>query len=204
MNPFPDLAPDEYDALLLDIEKRGIVYPIVIDQGGQVIDGHQRQRIAQTLGIDPPVKVITVADDAERDELAIALNVHRRHLTPEARRAAILRLRAAGLTVVETAAATGTSRSEVSRVATPDAVSQVGNPPDDPATDRQGRLPDERGGRPRSIPTPEPIVPTITYVMKAFRRDVTRLVEGYAEFSEDEKFAGEFGSLLTHMKEVIA
>jgi ParB-like chromosome segregation protein Spo0J len=157
-NPFPDLPAEEYDALLEDIEKRGIVYPVIRDQGGITIDGHQREHVAAALGIEVPVKVIEVADDAERDELAVALNVHRRHLTPEARRAAILRLAPTGMTQTEIARHTGSSQQRVSQVL--GEVTSTSNPPapsDDLATDKQGRLPDERGGRPRGQTNVAPV-----------------------------------------------
>lgn len=118
LNPFPDLPPDEYDALLADIEKRGIVYPVIRDQYGNTIDGHQREHIAATLGIEPPVKTIRVADDGEREQYAIALNVHRRQLTPPQKHAYILRLDPVktGLAQWEIAKAVGVSQSTVSNV----------------------------------------------------------------------------------------
>lgn len=150
-NPMADLDPDEYDALVLDIERRGQVYPIIVDQHGEIIDGHQRSRACAALGIAPITMTIEVANQAERESLAIALNVHRRHLSPSQRRTYILRLAQAGLPQAAIARATGVSQQTVSRTvvqAGDDGVTNVGNPTEQ-ATDKQGRTPAKRGGRPR-------------------------------------------------------
>jgi len=73
------LQGEELDSLVDDISKRGIQNPIIVDQHGYIIDGHTRYRIAQALGIeDFPVKHIEVADEDERLERALALNLQRR------------------------------------------------------------------------------------------------------------------------------
>lgn len=36
---FPDLLPEEYEALKLDIAERGLQVPIIVDQDGNIIDG---------------------------------------------------------------------------------------------------------------------------------------------------------------------
>lgn len=154
-NPFPDLPPDEYDALLADIGKRGIVYPVIRDQNGQTIDGHQRERAAEALGIVPHYRIIHVASEAERLSLAIALNAYRRQLTPDERRDAILRLASTGMTQGEIGAAVGVDQSNVSRtIAAHPEVMQAHNPEGLTtgayAIDKQGRPPEQRGGRPRA------------------------------------------------------
>ena len=165
MNPFPDLAPDDYDALLEDIEKRGMVMPIVLDQHGVIIDGHQRQRIAATLGIvDPPTKVVRVKDDAEREQYAIALNVHRRQLSPAQKHQYILRLNPVetGLAQRDIARAVGVSQSTVSEVlkqARIEGVIGADNTPLPPTRVQMDaglrRESQQRGGRPpQDHPTP--------------------------------------------------
>jgi ParB-like chromosome segregation protein Spo0J len=149
-NPMADLDPDEYDALVLDIERRGQVYPIIVDQDGEIIDGHQRSRACAALGIGSNTMVIEVANQAERDLLAIALNVHRRHLSSSQRRQYILRLAQTGLPQVAIARAVGVQQPQVSKVISK---AQGGviprNIPTEQATDKQGRTPQKRGGRPR-------------------------------------------------------
>lgn len=84
--PMPDLTDDQLDALRADIAKNGIIVPVVVDQHGRVLDGHNRRAIAAELGIDCPVEIRHVGDDDEAADLALALNCARRHLTQEQRR----------------------------------------------------------------------------------------------------------------------
>ncbi len=79
----PELSPDQLAALKFDIRKNGILVPIVVDQQGRVIDGHNRRRIAGALGIPCPNETHDVADDEEAQELAVTLNCARRHPTRE-------------------------------------------------------------------------------------------------------------------------
>jgi hypothetical protein len=81
--PMPELSDEQYAALRQDIEANGVIVPIVVDQHGRTLDGHNRQRIAADLGIDCPVEVREVADDNEAMDLALTLNCARRHLTRE-------------------------------------------------------------------------------------------------------------------------
>ncbi|WP_405071565.1 ParB N-terminal domain-containing protein [Kribbella sp. NBC_01510] len=82
----PPLSADEYAALKADIAERGVLVAVVIDQDGRTIDGHHRRQICAELGIDYPVEVRKVADDADAREIALTLNVARRHLTREQKR----------------------------------------------------------------------------------------------------------------------
>jgi len=38
---FPNLAPDEYEALKADIKARGVRVPVEYDEAGAILDGHQ-------------------------------------------------------------------------------------------------------------------------------------------------------------------
>ena len=82
-------------ALTESIRRFGVLVPVVRDQHGNVLDGHHRARIADTLGVKYPVSVIRVADDAEAREIARTLNADRRQLDAEQRRA-MVRQRALG------------------------------------------------------------------------------------------------------------
>lgn len=86
----PALTDDEFQELRDDIAANGITVPVVVDQHGRVIDGHHRLQIAGLLGIDPadvPRVVREVVNAQEARSLAYSLNLHRRHLDREARRA---------------------------------------------------------------------------------------------------------------------
>jgi ParB-like chromosome segregation protein Spo0J len=86
MPPFqamPPLTGDEYAALKADIQANGVLVPITVDQHGMIIDGHHRQQIAAELRIPCPRVVQDFTDDEKRHDLALALNLKRRHLTRE-------------------------------------------------------------------------------------------------------------------------
>jgi hypothetical protein len=79
----PPLTEDEYAALREDIAANGVTVPVIVDQHGVIIDGHHRQQIAEELGIPCEQKVRQFANDEERYEFALGLNLKRRHLNRE-------------------------------------------------------------------------------------------------------------------------
>lgn len=85
----PPLAPDEYRALEESITAHGIQVPILIDENGVVIDGHHRQKIASHLDIECPTIIKSGYTEAEKRTLALSLNIDRRHLNREQKRALI-------------------------------------------------------------------------------------------------------------------
>lgn len=85
----PPLSEEEYAALRNDIERNGILVPVLVDQHGRILDGHQRVKIANELGIEYPRDVREIADDNEAQDLALTLNMVRRHLNREQKRALI-------------------------------------------------------------------------------------------------------------------
>ena len=62
---FRNLAPPIEAALRASIYRFGVLVPIAKDQHGNILDGHQRARIADELGVKYPVNIIEVADDAD-------------------------------------------------------------------------------------------------------------------------------------------
>jgi ParB family chromosome partitioning protein len=85
----PPLSAEEYAALREDIAVHGILVPVLVDQHGNVLDGHHRQAIAAELGINCPTETRVVADDEAAYEIAFTLNLARRHLTREQKRVLI-------------------------------------------------------------------------------------------------------------------
>lgn len=97
--PFQQYAPlpDDIEAALrASIEEFGVLVPVVHDQHGRIIDGHTRSRIAAELGKTLKVEVKAVVDDDEARRMARTLNEDRRHLKPEERRPAVVRLHQQG------------------------------------------------------------------------------------------------------------
>lgn len=83
IQPMPELAPEQLDALRNDIAANGVLQPVVIDQHGRILDGNHRAAIAQELGLDYPTVIVTVQDDADAWDNAVTLNCARRHMTRE-------------------------------------------------------------------------------------------------------------------------
>jgi hypothetical protein len=77
----PPLSAEEYEALKADIAEHGLQYPIIVDEDGNVLDGHHRARICQELGISPPTEVRTGLTEEQKHDLALSLNLQRRHLS---------------------------------------------------------------------------------------------------------------------------
>ena len=82
----PPLPPDEYATLKASISRYGVRVPVVVDQHGKIIDGRHRDRVCQELGKCCPREVRHFDSDAERLQVAIALNSNRRHLNRQQRR----------------------------------------------------------------------------------------------------------------------
>lgn len=81
----PRLTPDEYTDLEQSIKTDGVLVPIIVTDGGEIIDGHHRAEIARKHGIHCP-EVVKHGDPAELRTFAYSLNLNRRHLTRDQRR----------------------------------------------------------------------------------------------------------------------
>lgn len=84
--PMPPLSNEQYAALRDSIIAEGVTVPIVIDQHGRILDGHNRAEIADGLGINYPTVVRRVVDDEDAWRAAVELNCARRHLNQEQKR----------------------------------------------------------------------------------------------------------------------
>jgi ParB-like chromosome segregation protein Spo0J len=113
-NPFPALDKRTETELSESIKSRGVVVPVIVDQHGTIIDGHNRQRIAAEHGQDFPVHVIDVPPGAA-EELAIVLNTVRRQLNPKQRAAVVKSLVAKGMTERAIAGALKVDQATVNR-----------------------------------------------------------------------------------------
>jgi hypothetical protein len=84
---FPDLTPEEFETLKSDIAERGVQVAIEITEKGDILDGHQRQRACEELGIkNYPRRIISGLDEAGKRHHAIKANCLRRQLTRQQRR----------------------------------------------------------------------------------------------------------------------
>lgn len=82
----PPLTPAEFDDLYRDIASNGIRVPVDVDEDGNILDGHHRAEIAESLGIDFPIRELAGLTEEEKIAHAYAVNVTRRSLTREQKR----------------------------------------------------------------------------------------------------------------------
>jgi ParB-like chromosome segregation protein Spo0J len=102
--------------LKADIREHGILCPLIVDEADRILDGVHRARIAAELGIEPPVARHEGLSEERKLHLAVGLNMRRRHLDADRRRALVRRLHAEeGLSLRRIAAVTGWSKSTVER-----------------------------------------------------------------------------------------
>lgn len=75
---FPDMSKEDFDGLCNDIEKIGVVEPIIVYQG-YIIDGKNRWRACEKLGVECPTK--EWGGTGSLVEFVVSRNLSRRHLT---------------------------------------------------------------------------------------------------------------------------
>jgi predicted methyltransferase len=88
----PPLPYEQFVALKDNIAVNGVLVPILVDSDGpvrRIIDGSYRKQIAAELGYECPEIVHPNLDDDEKRTLARALNLARRQLNTEQKRAVI-------------------------------------------------------------------------------------------------------------------
>lgn len=112
---FNNLEASRYEELKRDIEQRGVLIPILTDENGAVIDGHQRRRVCAELHVDCPSVVLPDLSDDEKHQLAIVLNLYRRQLSGVERSKVIGELAHMRLSTRRIGAILGVSQSTVAR-----------------------------------------------------------------------------------------
>jgi ParB-like chromosome segregation protein Spo0J len=74
------LSNTEYETLKSSISNKGLHLPIIINQNSVILDGHNRLKICQELGIEPQFEVKEFYDQSQEKEFVIEINLKRRHL----------------------------------------------------------------------------------------------------------------------------
>ena len=81
--PYADLLPplktSEREALAADIKANGVLHPVVIDENGNILDGHHRYAIDRNA----PTRVVEGLTDEEKQAYTIRANLARRNLSLE-------------------------------------------------------------------------------------------------------------------------
>ena len=85
----PPLSEEQYEGLRASIAVSGVKVPILVDEKKRIIDGLHRKQIADELEYDCPEIVEENLTEDEKWTLARALNLARRQLTTEQKRAVI-------------------------------------------------------------------------------------------------------------------
>lgn len=111
----PRLSLEEYEALWESIRVRGVIDPIILDEEGNIIDGHHRWQICVDMGVECPSKTVEGLTEEQKQDLALELNLHRRHLTKEQKKELAISLREQGWTQERIGKVTGTPQQTVSR-----------------------------------------------------------------------------------------
>lgn len=75
----PPLKTSERDALEADIKANGVIHPIVVDEHGNILDGHHRYAIDRNA----PTRVVEGLSEEEKQAYTIRANLARRNLSPE-------------------------------------------------------------------------------------------------------------------------
>ena len=74
------LSNTEYEALKNSISNKGLHLPIIVNQDNVILDGHNRLKICQELGIEPKFEIKEFSDQSQEKEFVIEINLKRRHL----------------------------------------------------------------------------------------------------------------------------
>ena len=83
---FPRCRPGNTESLRESIRHHGVGVPSIWDEAGNFIDGANRERACEELGITCPREIREFASAAEKLELAVSLNIVRRHLNRSQKR----------------------------------------------------------------------------------------------------------------------
>lgn len=75
------LSDADYQTLKESIEKHGLYSPVVINTRDEILDGHNRYRVCQELGIEPMTEVKFFDDKEEEKIFVIEANLKRRQLS---------------------------------------------------------------------------------------------------------------------------
>jgi hypothetical protein len=86
---FPMMEGAEWEGFLEDVRRHGFHDPVILDHQGRVLDGRNRLRAAETLGLEDALRVETYKDNTSDPNallnFIVSANIYRRHLTDKQR-----------------------------------------------------------------------------------------------------------------------
>jgi DNA modification methylase len=77
----PNQTIQEYESLKQSIQEDGLYMPLIVNQGGVLLDGHHRYKACQELNVKPLVEVKTFDDPIYEKLFVVHANLKRRQLT---------------------------------------------------------------------------------------------------------------------------
>ncbi len=113
-NILPPLATADYQSLKSSIARDGQRIPVIIDADtGEIIDGAHRLRACAELGINPIIETQQYATPHDAERARVLLNVSRRNMTGDQRRALVAELNRRDWSQQEIAEALGVARTTI-------------------------------------------------------------------------------------------
>lgn len=92
----PAMDPDDFDRLVRSIHNHGYqgepILAVQTDDGIEIVDGRNRWKACQHLGIEPPMEVLTEYDETDLRQEVFRRNIVRRHLSRTGKAAAMINL----------------------------------------------------------------------------------------------------------------
>lgn len=107
-NLFPLMSGEDFEALISDIAEHGQQEAIWLHPDGSILDGRNRWRACEVLGIAPLTRIWD-GEPGQEEAFVVSLNLYRRHLDKEQRAVVMRQLRASGMTYQAIADAAGVS-----------------------------------------------------------------------------------------------
>ena len=195
----PPLTPEEYSALEASILEHGILSPVITDENGVILDGHHRSRIAAEHSLSCPKQIVYGKTDTEKRTMALSMNLDRRHLNREQKRALVAESVKADPTLSnrEHAERTGVDHKTVqARRAELEGRGEI--PHVSTRTDSLGREQPVRPTAPANVNTdtgeiePEPVKPRrrpINELLREAGAELDRAVERINRLAQDDRYA---------------
>lgn len=114
----PGLSKTERSTLEASIRENGVLSPVIIDEDGNILDGHNRYEIQP----DAPTQVVSGLSEAEKVAFVLSANLARRNLSPaqvwelrETQKALALELKQQGITQQQIAELLGVTQQCVAK-----------------------------------------------------------------------------------------